>query len=415
MKFRLIDVVVLIRFVGCLVASTATDDLLAETQPTASEPRCPLIEWIDGFSKENGAPPTDRDFAAQAVASHTEASDLAKSWQHLIRSQHPIVTKSDLIDLVRAKIASIHDFRCKYIFEARRLENDVMTLTRREENSFRRSGSMLRIHCSRLNATASAPVVSEYCYNGNFVESVRWPIKSPNASIGELHGRADYFRYFDILASVMLVDSDVDLGMGTATCYDLIKLLEVDYAIILQSPEVFEGRSCLVVSNAMFRVFLDVERGLSVVGVESQAIECKSSEGNRSITTSYPMTYVRRLESLTDYGNGIWLPQKVEAIHFANGRKVSREVTEVIEMAVNKGIADSEFSNIIPEGAFVSDGIRKASYVYGDNASIQGAISDAINGVSRRTQRVQLGLVIANLLVFAGLFGWLWRRRYATK
>ena len=115
---------------------------------------------------------------------------------------------------------------------------------------------------------------------------------------------------------------------------------------------------------------------------------------------------------MTDHGNGLWFPHKIISRSFEKNKDLTRQITEVQKLTINEGIKDKEFNEVIPEGAFVYDRIRNASYRYGENPSIEGALGEAMNKPSKRS-RLQWGLVFLNIIFVCALIGWMLWRRYS--
>jgi hypothetical protein len=362
-------------------------------------------QWIESTTRATGSPPTDRQLAERAAAARASFKEFPACWKALLKAHQAIVTKQDLIEVIRAKRESIHDVRCKYTFQQERLDDTgALALVFRARNLFCRSGVRLRLHSTYWRGSSSESSVSEHCYNGSFVQFVDWSLHTPNASIDRLRGYSDYYRTYDVLANAMLLDCDVDLGVVGLRPFDLLELLNAEETILLQELEEVDGRKCLVLTDSAFRAYLDVERDFSVTGLDVERLVF--DEMGRAIV--YRLDDTRRFEAITDHGSGIWLPHRMETTFLKNGVIVIRETTDVSELAVNEGVDDSVFENIIPQGAFVFDSIRGASYNYGEEASIEGTLGAAVGA---RTTRIRWVLVIVNVVAICVIGGLLWHRR----
>lgn len=361
-------------------------------------------QWIESTSRNTGSPPTDRQFAKRAVESHASSNELPPCWRALVKAHQAIVSKQDLIELIQAKRASIHDLRCKYTFRQEKLdEHGALAVVFRAENLFFRSGAKLRMHSTYWRGPSSEPTISEYCYNGSFVQSVDWSLNTPNASVHKLRGYSDYYRTYDVLANAMLLDCDTDLGVVGLRPYDLLELLNAEGVIILQELEEVDGRRCLVVTDSVFRVYLDVERDFTVLRLDGERLAF--DKFGRAI--GYRLEHTRRFEAITDHGNGLWLPHTMETTFLEDEKVVNRKRTDVLELALNEG-ADDVFGNIIPKRAFVFDSIRGASYRYGEEASIEGTLGAAVDD---RTTRIRWVLLIVNVVAVCVIGFVFWRRR----
>ncbi|QGQ25629.1 hypothetical protein F1728_24395 [Gimesia benthica] len=366
-------------------------------------------KWITSTKRNSGNPPTDRQLSERAVEAGASPDEFMACWKILLKEQQPVVSKSDLIELIKAKRASIHDMYCKYKFQWEELdENDELSETFRVENSFFRSGVKLRMHAKNWKGSSPKPTDSDISYNGDYVQYVDFSLKTPNASISKLRGYNDFYFPYDVLANAMLLNSDVDLGLKGARPYDLLEMLGGKYTLLLQRLEEVDGRECLVATDTMFRVYLDVERDFSVIRFESVSLVLDSSVVAKII--DYQLDYTRRFESMKNYGNGLWLPHKIETTSLKDGKVINRQITEVSEMTVNEGVNDNIFNDIIPKGAFVFDSIQNASYRYGENQSIEGTLEDEMKNAVKRGQ-TQWALIIINIVFVCAMIGWmLWRR-----
>jgi hypothetical protein len=408
---RAIGAIAAATLLGVNLVSFSVSGFAQESDRVAS-----VLRWMDATRQASGKPPTDLELSRKAANMRLTHYEFVKCWQAFKNQNRAIVTKEELLQLTEAKRAAIHDVRCKYRFQRDEANADKpgLVTTYWEENTFLSSASKVQIQgrrCAKIGpgAATADSMSSVFSYDGECVRHVTFGGNPPNASIRPFEGRSAFFRVFDVFALSMLLDSSADLQLPKHQVYDLVEMLKSDATFLLQQLEEVDGRKCLILTEGIFRVYLDVEHDFSVLKFEQYEYDTEPTSNGGYLIVGFDRTFERKLEEMVDHGNGLWLPSQAQVNQFKHGRQVAHERTEIQALAINEGVDEKLFSDVIPVGAIVFDGVRKASYTFGAKASIEGTLGDAVG--QKRPSRRPWALIISNIFAIILLGLWFWRRK----
>ena len=119
------------------------------------------------------------------------------------------------------------------------------------------------------------------------------------------------------------------------------------------------------------------------------------------------------LHGLKDYGDGVWLPSRVETVSYAEDGSVKSEKEIVYDkIKVNRRIRDSFFEDVIPDDAYVTDVTDKSdvkTYKWRDRNLLDIPARDRPAVRHQRVYRA-VGVAIGLALIAAGAFA-KWRKR----
>jgi hypothetical protein len=329
--------------------------------------------------------------------------DIRAIWETFKRSQHPRISASDLSLLVSSK----RDLVFSNVSIACSIERTVYETIGGTTKSFE-NYELLSVG-SKLKTTRSVPDGSHdaklarsstSAYDGEVVRVVQQAGKGQvAASINQFGSRSPFFSLDSTLAVSMLVNSEYDLDMLWLV-YDLVAMLNEPMVVVLEHQEPLEGRSCTVVTNELFRAFLDPKLNYAVVrfeqytsGYDAVAMKLAPRE----------ISCLRECSDFHDYGNGVWLPRSVRQTWSA-GSTCQREAnTTLLSVKLGTDAKDEDFRSVIPTGAMVSDNIKGLVYVTGRNASIAQILSGEVRPARRSNLWAIFYVNLILLVVFIGI------------
>ncbi|GHT16039.1 hypothetical protein FACS1894170_13480 [Planctomycetales bacterium] len=169
-----------------------------------------------------------------------------------------------------------------------------------------------------------------------------------------------------LLDIVMYLDGD--LGQGTLTGPDGKKIDTSPPTF--EKIEILDGRECIAVSDTVHSKYFDIGRDFSLV--QSDTFDLVTSDLPQGrVLTGRTLSSRMKFFDMKNYGNGIWMPSRIETSYFDNkGGVIRQDKITVTSLNINKGIEDTYFTDFIPDDALMSDAISNMVYKYGDHASI---------------------------------------------
>jgi hypothetical protein len=328
---------------------------------------------LDSFQSQHNRVPNDWDFCNLLISyqSNLSSEEIQSLFSYLASKQTTLISKNDLILLYKAKIESIRSV--KFIFQdtfdiieknTRDVKNVIFVMERD------RLYIDYSVNYQSLNIIPDRVVRS---YDGEVLRSVEFPITQgdlPNASIVHLQSYSDFFPSIGPLSVSMLLDPNISSKAQMPLC-DMGDFLENQMGEVFESQEITDSHQLILVSNLMFRFYLDPEKDFSVV-----KYECLSLEQSSNMGMSLKKRTDAILSNFFDCGNGIWIPGKTEIKNYVDNEVVDVRYIFVSYAKVNEVIEDSFFSKIIPDDAFVVDKVRNLTYMQSDNPSINSLLKE---------------------------------------
>jgi len=207
----------------------------------------------------------------------------------------------------------------------------------------------------------------------------------------------------DLLFNSMQIDGEYVLGRK-APLDDIVAYLEDEFACVLSDYSEDRGQQCVVVVRLNSSVWLDVERGFCVSKIEGYKDESKDGKPVRSTS------FYRIMEGPNEFRNGLWLPTKLT--RYDSDKEGNDSLTEVTftNVKVNEPIDKSKFTDIFPNGTYVSNSLNDTIFQVGESNSIARMLDDATPQPA--SSSIKFWLVGLNLIIFAVvLFLWLRGKR----
>jgi hypothetical protein len=305
--------------------------------------------------------------------------------------------KDDLANLIASKRSSIQNMRQSYRYHREKLDSSGRVIAHEDSRVtkiFIGDKCLIDRNCESKGFDQQ-PSNQTVCqsYDGHVVRTVISESNDqPQAMIDILRSRSAFFEPHELLSAAMLEDSKTTRGRSLPL-FDLAEMLAITGVLVLEDTEDVEGSKCLVMTDGLFRVYLDKARDFSVVRIELWD-RIEDPKGSKDLYRGREVTKRRDLKELEDYGNGIWLPKKVECVSYEHGIPVERETTIVESIEINKGVDDKVFTDIIPKNAIVMDGIGKSVYRYGSRASVEGMRSET----TKTKSQWKIGFIWLNVI-----------------
>ena len=354
-----------------------------------------------------GADLTVEEFYQIAEKYKIDVSGLIKLWKILAAFQNPDITKEDLRSLVLAKRNSVSDITCsyrigdnsyKYAYKSDKkfyIEKDELNETRFHEiRSLNEKDYRKILFSNSDSASEAAMAIADIL-----------PLKGGELEEGECLEMP--------LFQAMLFDTKF-FGLDYWYADLCLFMEESPISCIFERYQVVNGHRCLVLADIYSQIYLDADKDFSLYKfVDYRVIENKDKDESALPYTRYINTS-RTMHDLKDYGNGIWLPSRVETKSYRPDGTVGVETNIIYdEIVINGGIPDRFFEDVIPDGAIVIDGIRKMTYSWGDRPSIGSLIKNAVKS-KRQTIFRNLSLILG--LCFIACWGFVeWRKRRLLK
>jgi len=349
-----------------------------------------------------------------------ESATFDAIFEAVLLQQKPDVTLSDIIKIVRAKRDSLRDYIVRYEVTTNSRAGD----TNLPEPMLYKFASKKDRFLFEMPGVGSGQSRDIFSYDGNNLILVREFGDIPTqGSVTPAEFLAPFFQQRMPLVVSGLFDSN---ACGSPDrYYDLVLFLEGDLVNLPDGtklnfpPHVFEkievigGHRCIAVSNYRTTKYFDIERDFSLISSEYFTHTISDLPQGRMFAgrALYSRT---KLYDLKDYGNGMWLPSRVEIEIFEdNGKMKQLDKIFVKSFEINKGIDDAFFTSYIPDDTIMSDVERGLVYRWGDHASINSLLKETAK--SKRVWTFQIISMTAGIvMILIALIRMYLRRRSAA-
>lgn len=214
------------------------------------------------------------------------------------------------------------------------------------------------------------------------------------------------------LAPARLVNSK-QCFQNTDSSSDMTKLLELHPVCLFGKPEMIDGHRCLLLAERDTKIYLDADRDYSIYAVFHHGRLKESEWGGYMPSHTTEPTSKKVLHGLKDYGDGVWLPSRVETVSYAEDGSVKSEKEIVYDkIKVNRRIRDSFFEDVIPDDAYVTDVTDKSdvkTYKWRDRNLLDIPARDR-PAVRHQCVYRSICVAIGLVLIVVGAFA-KWRKR----
>jgi hypothetical protein len=339
--------------------------------------------------------PSDDDFFRICQEPEIKLSDKEQSkfWLAIVRLQKTQIDIKTLVAIFKARRDSLSQCKISYSEIIQNPANSKHGPEGRTSRDYVFAFSKNRYYLERTEKRGADDYEhSIISYDGNAIILVALPKNDiPRADITEANSFKSFFQsHIPLFYTRHLEEYRFDESINNK---DILGMMEIPgmpsnvrQAWVFQQERMINGSKCITVGTSARRFYLDVERDYSIVRTELFL--------NRLIASNVEISRRCDLFDYIDDGNGNWFPSKIEETRYTDG-KPDAFTTIVVRDVQTKNIPDSFFSDVIPENAFVFDGIRKMTYMQSDKPSI--------GSLSKETVKNKLILVFRYVSVISGL------------
>jgi hypothetical protein len=350
---------------------------------------------LQDFSSTLGYTPTEENYYQLICRKGIELTVREQGilWMELVKLQRPIVSLEDIKEILNAKQKSIKSFKCEFNLTHENKTNKSDVLNGKTNYIYAIKLPSFFIDTRREDADRFIIDHQIFSYTGDRLINIANPQSSlPNARILELPTRSIGFCPDSPFAQAMLYDTNnfdsSHPGFDFAVFFSQLSM------VVFEKKEYCNKSECVIVAGMGHRLLLDINRDFSLVKSISYFHHFENtSEGPKTVKRTLLST--RLLSDISDYGNGIWLPSKIENIHYSpNEEVIASDIIQCAKIEINN-VSDDFFENIIPNNAIVFDGIRKMTYKQSDSPSIDSLLKE-----TAKSKRI---LIFRYISVISGL------------
>jgi hypothetical protein len=339
-----------------------------------------ILDELNQLGERQGRMPSHREFLEVLTGSKRTLSDGDN--QHLFFIfgviQKPPITKEQLQEVLRAQRSSISSLKLKYTVE---YDKEVVPAGQPAkapptfECEFAIDGQRI-LYTQATNRAGSLESTVTETYDGEVLRGVlKEGAESPFASIQTLDHRSRFWKDGNPLLCAKMINSPVDLGEENSQ-YDAALLVVSTY--VYETPEIANGEECLVAGNTSRQCLFSLNHKYALVEARSGEIDFDASKGAFIRSNSHSLV---SNSGFVDVGEQFYLPSTSEYTLTQDGKRVEHFVSRLEAQEADKKLPDDYFANIIPDGAFVADGIQNATYRLGEvPVAASGVETNAIEG-----------------------------------
>ena len=353
------------------------------------------------------------------------AGALTSAQQHeliakMYLSESPVIDLDSLLKIWESKRKSLSNFTIGYQEATWILGQNGKEENRRDvDYKYTYAGkNKLQItrNGKRSDKDADKGIVS---LNGDIAVTVTIPednlINASLSKVDPLEYMVSFWNPFNpMLCSSLLSDEDF-YQQPNVYRRDIVRALSDPTAYhILPGIEDVNGYRCVVVANISSRFCLSIDNNFAIVQYTTYQPVSLPEDANKNPDErrfiGRKQTFQCNMTDMIDIGNGIWFPKKIE---IESNRESLFARIDVNEVKINHKIPDSVFTNVIPDGAYVADGIRNMVYRWGDRPSIGSLIKETVKS---KRQTIFRNLSVVCGLCFLACWGFIeWRKKRLLK
>jgi hypothetical protein len=280
-------------------------------------------------------------------------------YSELIKSQEPIITKDQLEELYKSKMASISNFDCKYTITSKK-KNEITF----KEVRFATEGSKVFSETSEKNENTNFVSIRRHAFNGTIWRQLECVGGKFSGEISKDSKEGIVYSETDFLKNLHL--RECPEGHNKLAMYHLIDFLEEPGTMIQEKLISKNGEKYLLITDGIRELLLDINKGFSIAEVNSYSYE--------DDICSREKVFERVFSDFVDCGNDIWLPQKITDNNLETGELSIVEVSDyMVNGTIDKKLFDED---IFPDGTVVCDVETGVFYVQGFPNVIERQIDD---------------------------------------
>jgi len=349
---------------------------------------------IHDFALAFGYVPTEEDFFRLIFREGVDLTtdERGMLWVELINLQRPAVRLEHVKNLLHAKRESIKSFTCEF---------DVLEKNAKAGYVYVVKLPSFFVEVRRASANGLVDDHQIFSYAGDKLINIVNPNSQlPNARISDIPSSAVGFCPDSPFAQSMLYDT---AGFDSAhPGFDFAEYFALFSGVVLfEKRELYEGRECIVLADMGHRFLLDINKDFSLVKrIAYFHHYTDTRDGSKMVKRT--LLSERHLRDLSDYGNGIWLPSKIENVHYSQDEEViARSTIQCTKIEINNVNDDFfEIGNVVPNNSIVFDSTLNMSYMQSDHTSINALLKSVAK--SKRVWTFQIiSVTLGTLMIIA--------------
>ena len=198
---------------------------------------------------------------------------------------------------------------------------------------------------------------------------LREPGHSPHGYIMTLDSRSRkrFYGFGNPFLAAGLLNGPIDWGRDVQGMDDLAEQMRT--SLIFETPVEIDGIECLAFGCFQEMYFCAPELGYAFIELRSGKYRLDKATGAYEKSDS---CLVQKNSDFVEVIDGLQLPQTIEHIHMRDGEVFVDFTTTVQKYEVNEEIPDELFTDIIPNGVHVIDGILGFGYVQDSSKKNEG-------------------------------------------
>jgi hypothetical protein len=364
---------------------------------------------VSNFRRDHGRAPNDEDFFSIIAKNRNclTAHEQITIWKDIVKQQKPEIDINAIVKLYQAKRDSIRDYESK--FTVNRKKNDGSLETKVVIHALKDR----KFYLNTEFVSGNQPKGNVLSYDGEYLFRIKDVHDSPFASIAMLELRSLAFNDENPLAQSMLYDTE--LAGFEHRFFDMVNNLpRAKDSVVFEHEEIVDGVSCIVVADFSQRCFFDKQNSYSLKKIQRFNTTSTGTAIGDVLDGGRILTFQRELFDTKDFANGIVLPYRcVNKFFDDRGLPTSEKIIDVEFINVNSGLEDSYFSDIIPDGIPVVDGVLGLVYNSDDRPSIDTTLKRVAK--SKRVWTFQIvSVTLGIIMIIIALIMMYLKRRNAA-
>jgi hypothetical protein len=277
--------------------------------------------------------------------------------------QLPPVTRSELVELLRAQRDSISSYRVNYVTNYRAQTNTprVLEMPMRLECDFAFDERKLFIQQATFHNDELKKTETEG-FDGEILRGLlEGHDHSPHGSVRTIVFRECYYKSENPFLAAGLLNGPADWGRKvTAMAHDLAH--EAEHSFFYETPVEIDGVECIVFGTSLNMIFCSPEHSYALMEVRSSEFAFDKESGRYVRDGSF---VIQKNSDFIEVADELWLPKTIEHLFERDGEAVVDYTTTVESYEVNEDIPEDLFTDIIPEGVLVTDVVLDLIYRQG--------------------------------------------------
>ncbi|MDQ3331006.1 MAG: hypothetical protein M3552_10175 [Planctomycetota bacterium] len=323
-----------------------------------------VLESLAARAAELGRMPSHPEFIDLLLSTERRlsADDRRNLFFIFGRVQRPQISADDLAEILRTQRSGLRSLHAAYVVEYSAelpVDSKPSQAPPHIKCDFAFDGSKARFVRTVTRDGRLDERVLE-AYDGRVLRrTLIVPGHKTNSAIMSLDSRSRFFAPGNPLLSAGLINSSMDLGEDDAES-DAAAFARMTF--VYETPVEVSGTGCIVVGNNNRQWYFSPEHSFAALEYHSGGVRFDQGTGRFVRSDTFSRVANSGLENISP---GLWLPRTSTYELSRNGTVVEKYSTTVSSYKVNTELRSSLFTDVIPDGAYVADGVQNATYVSG--------------------------------------------------